>query len=349
MPHSGLLLNTTQDQPQTGNRPDASVIVISYNTRRVLRQCLETVGRDAGPAESNGVRFETLVVDNGSRDGSPEMVESQFPWVRLIQTGANLGFAAANNRALPLAQGRYLILLNSDAFCEPGAIERAIAHMDADPGIGLGGGRLIGKDDSWQPSARLFPSLFNDFASLSGLAHRYRKSRLWGRADRTWADLLEPTEADWVPGAFSIIRREALQKAGAFDESFFLYYEEVDLCRRIKAAGYRIHYWPDVVIVHLGGESSKSLGNQVRSRSGAQLTLWRLRSGFLYYRKHHGYKALLAGLLELVWHSARALRNGLSSDPRRQEKAAESRALIRLLAEAWKETRGGRVSPPRPW
>src|SRR4029077_3461074 len=112
-------------------------------------------------------------------------------------------------------------------------------------------------------------------------------------------------QVDWVPGAFSIIRASILERVGGFDESFFLYYEEVDLCRRIKAAGYAVHYRPDITVVHLGGESSKSIERAVRSSSGAQLTLWRFRSGFLYYRKHHGSAAWRAFALESSWHMIR--------------------------------------------
>ena len=320
---------------------DLSVVIVSFNTREVLRRCLNTLA-----TEAKQLSVEVLVVDNASRDGSVEMVASDFPHVRLLQGGKNLGFAAANNLAFPAAQGKYLVLLNSDAFLLPGALERAIAHMEKQPGTGLAGGRLIGEDGSWQPSARQFPSLLNDFLSFSGLAHRFRKSRFWGRADRTWADPLEETGADWVPGAFAIIRASVLEQVGGFDDAFFLYYEEVDLCRRIKAAGYAVRYLPDVVVVHLGGESSKSMENAVRSRMGAQLALWRLRSGYLYYRKHHGGAAWRIMALESGWHLTRLIRNRAS---RRPEKAAESQTMMALARQAWRETRGGRYSPPKPW
>jgi len=289
------------------------------------------------------------VVDNGSGDGSVQMVAREFPHVRLIDAGRNLGFAAANNLVFGLARGKYVVLLNSDVFLRPGAIQKAFEHMESEPRTGLAGARLIGPDGSWQPSARQFPSLLNDFLSLSGLAHRFRKSRFWGRADRTWADPLQEAETDWVPGAFSIIRASVLEEVGAFDESFFLYYEEVDLCRRIKAAGYAVRYWPDIVVVHLGGESSKTMQHAVRSNAGAQLTLWRLRSGFLYYRKHHGHAVWATMAVESGWHLIRLVRNSVSPGPARRAKAEESRLTIALARQAWRETRGGRFSPPKPW
>jgi GT2 family glycosyltransferase len=279
------------------------------------------------------------------------MLEREYPDVRVIRSAVNLGFGAANNRALLEATGRYIVLLNSDAFLRPDALRRAIEHMDKNPQVGLGGGRLIGETGEWQPSARCFPSILNDFLTLSGLSSRFPRSRFFGRADRTWSDPMKPAEVDWVPGAFSIIKPKALDAAGIFDDEFFLYYEEVDLCRRIKALGYKIFYWPDVVVVHLGGESSKTITQAIMSRAGSQLTLWRMRSALLYYRKHHGNFAFLAYLMERLWHQARFLRNSMGENVSqdRKEKAIESQTISRLMKQAWQDTKGGRVSPPRPW
>ncbi len=323
---------------------DCSVVIISFNTREVLDQCLQHLKES-----STGIRLETIVVDNSSRDGSVGMLELQYPDVKVIRSEINLGFGGANNVAIAKATGRYIILLNSDAFLKPDSLKRAINHMDQNPDVGLGGARLIGPTDAWQPSARSFPSLVNDFLSLSGLAYKFPHSKFFGRADRTWSDPAESAEVDWVPGAFSIIRSKVLEQTGTFDEDFFLYYEEVDLCRRIKALGYKVVYWADIVVVHLGGESSKKVPQAVVSRSGSQLTLWRLRSEFLYYRKHHGHGAFLVYQMERLWHAVRNARNSLSQSQERQDKAGESRAIIEMMKRAWKETNGGRISPPRPW
>jgi GT2 family glycosyltransferase len=317
-------------------------VIVSFNTREVLKKCLSALLDEA--ADFN---LEIFVVDNASQDGSAEMVSRDFPQVRMLSARRNLGFAAANNLAFGAATGDYVILLNSDAFLCPGSLASAVAHMESEPNTALGGGRLIGADGSWQPSARQFPGLVNDFLALSGLAHRFRESRFCGRADRTWADPMTDAAVDWVPGAFTIIRSEVLEKLGGFDESFFLYYEEVDLCRRIKACGYQVRYWADVVVVHLGGESSKSMESAVRSKIGAQLTLWRLRSAYLYYRKHHGYRAWGAMAMEYLWHAVRFVRNAIA--PARREKAKESRAMLELVRQAWRETRAGTHSPAKPW
>jgi GT2 family glycosyltransferase len=324
--------------------PDISVVVVSFNTCDLLRDCLTSLY-----TALQGISNEVFVVDNVSRDGSADMVEREFPSVHLTRSDVNLGFAAGNNRAFPLATGRYVVLLNSDAFVKENALRRSIDYMDADPEIGLGGARLLGADGSWQASARMFPSPLNDFLSLSGLAAKFPKSKFFGRQDNTWADQNQAADTDWVPGAYSIIRRTTLEQVGYFDEQFFLYYEEVDLCRRIKQAGYRIRYWPDVVVVHLGGESSKTVKSLRMSRSGAQLELWRMRSALLYYRKHHGSLAWLCKEMEVVWHRVRTWKNRMSRETAHREKAEESQLIVSLLDQAWRETAGGAVSPSRPW
>jgi GT2 family glycosyltransferase len=330
--------------PSLNHPADISIVIVSFNTRDVLRECLQSVDR-----ESTGLRVEVLVVDNQSHDGSPEMAAKEFPHVRLIRSKANLGFAAANNLALAEAQGRYIVLLNSDAFLCPNALRLAVEKMDQHPKVALAGARLVGRDFSWQPSARMFPNILTDAFVFSGLAGKHPKSRLFGRFDRTWADPLEPAEVDWVPGAFSIIRAGILAEAGGFDPQFFLYSEEVDLCRRIKRAGHQIWYWPDIVVIHVGGESSRQIKNLEMSSTGAQLTLWRMRSTLLYYRKHHGGMAWLAKWLELSMYRLSELRNALSRDPQRKLRGEQSRKLILTMQQAWKDTQGGRISPPRPW
>jgi GT2 family glycosyltransferase len=325
--------------------PDISVVIVSFNTRELLRQCICILDREAV-----GLAYETVVVDNASEDGSADMIAAEFPDVNLIRSPVNLGFAAANNRAFRNVRGRYIVLLNPDAFVRPSALHNAIARMDATPRAGVGGGRLVGLDDSWQPSARMFPSLLNVFLAISGLAARFSDSRFLGRADRTWADPFQPSAVDWVPGAFSIVRRQALEQVGYFDERFFLYYEEIDLCRRIKAAGYEVWYWPDVVISHLGGQSSKTLTNFELSPTGSQVTLWRMRSELLFRRKHHGlFGAWAAMQLEVCWNLLRIQKHRLSRSHRAKQNTLRSQSIINQMTQAWRETRGGKVSPPRPW
>ena len=324
--------------------PDVSIVIVSFNTRDVLKECLQSIER-----ESDGLEVEVWIVDNNSSDGSPEMIEQDFPNVHLIRSETNLGFGAANNAALTSVRGRYVVLLNSDAFLCKDSLRLSVKHMDEHPHAGLGGARLTGRDGEWQPSARMFPSILTDAFVYFGLASRFPKSKFFGRFDRTWADQSVASEVDWVPGAFSIIPSAVLAKVGFFDPNFFLYSEEVDLCKRIKAAGYQIWYWPDIVVIHIGGESSRQIKTIEMSSTGAQLIRWRMRSTLLYYRKHHGFAAWMAKALELTLYKLIVWRNAFSSDSRRKARAEEHRNLSLLMHKAWEDTAGGRISPPRPW
>jgi len=332
------------EAPSANQAPDVSIIIVSFNTREVLRQCLQSVLDDAA-----GLAIEIIVVDNASSDGSPEMIERDFPQAVLVRSPVNLGFGEGNNVALRLARGRYFVLLNSDAFFVKGSLPRAIQHMDDSPSVGLGGCRLIGRDGSWQPSSRCFHSVLGDLIVLTGLAARFPRSKFFGRFDRTWADEHQPAPVDWVPGAFTILRPSALQQIGCFDPAFFLYYEEVDLCRRMKQAGIPVWYWPDIVVVHIGGESSRQHTTLEFSSPAAQVILWRMRSTLIYYRKHHGPHVRLAKWSEQTLYRITVLRNHFSRDPQRRIREQHHRIMIQLMDQAWKDTDGGRISPPRPW
>ncbi len=319
---------------------DVSIIIVSFNTRDLLRKCLQSIIQEAAQT-----KHEIIVIDNASKDHSAEMVAQEFPEVRLIRSDVNLGFGVANNAAIKMAQGQYILLLNSDAFLHERALEKALHNISTEPRVGIGGGRLVGPQGEWQPSARLFPSFLNEFLQMSGLAAKYPKSRFFGRYNRTWDFPEHSCLTDWITGAFAIIPRVVFEAVGGFDENFFLYYEEVDLCKRIKDKGYTVAYWGDVIVTHLGGESSKTVKTDAFSKKEAMLTLWRVRSELLYFRKHYGWlSTLLIASLEKCWHRVRALKNW-----KHPEKAEESRQIIHLMDQAWRETQGGKVSPPKPW
>lgn len=317
-----------------------SILVVSFNTRELLHECLKAALAECARLPDKRTA-EILVVDNASSDGSAEMVERDFAnSVRIIRSPVNLGFGVANNLAIEAARGKYLVLLNSDAFFHPGALARALAHMESDPQAGAGGARLVGRDGAIQPSARTFHSVLGSMLALTGIS---------AHTTRIDTGATAPVPIDWVTGAFMMLRREALAKTGLFDPAFFLYFEEVDLCRRLKQAGFRVMYWPDVVVTHIGGESSRTLAAHAFSESGAQVVLWRMRSTLLYFRKHHGWQVapvrwVEEGLLALRW-----LRNRFSRSPARRGRSREAAQSMRLMRQAWRETKGGRVSPPAPW
>lgn len=319
-----------------------SVLVVTYNSVRLIDALLAGLAR-----ELHSLTAEVVLVDNASHDGTADAVAHRHPWVRLVRSAQNLGFAAGNNLAARHAQGRVLLLLNPDALPEPGCVARGLALMDQHLDVGLAGARLLAEDGATQPSARMFPTLAQEAIVMTGLAARFPRSRLFGRLDRTWADPAQPAPVDWVPGAFALVRRSLFDTLGGFDERFFLYYEEVDLCRRIKAAGHRVQYWPELRVQHIGGVSARTVAGATVAQAGSQLTLWRVRSGLLYYRKNHGWLAAWAvNRLERGWHAMRGWRAAARGQA---HKALESATHCSLLARAWNDTLGGRVAPPRPW
>jgi GT2 family glycosyltransferase len=326
-----------------------SVIVVSYNTAELLSRCLDSLAAQAGDLASRGLELETIVVDNASADGSPDMVRQRFGWARLVDSPENLGFAAANNLARQMARGRHIVLLNPDARLAPGSLGVALDYLEANPGVAVVGGAQTAPDGRALPSARRFPRAWHKFSAMTGLAGRFPGSRLLGAANYTWHDLDRPMPVDWVPGSFALIRGQALDQVGFFDDRYFLYYEETDLCLRLNRAGWEVHFHPGVKVVHDSGAASRTRSDRDYDDSGSQLLAMRMRSEALYLRKNHGLGELLAGLgLEIAGH---ALRLAKHARPGRTEaaKRVHARKMMSTALAALADTRLGRHSPPTPW
>jgi hypothetical protein len=252
--------------------PDVSAIIVNWNTRDLLADCLNTLVQSA-----QGLDLEILVVDNGSTDGSRAMLQTAFPRIRLLANPANVGFAKANNQGMALSRGPFLLLLNTDAFVQPGALEALVSLAQARPRAGIVGAQLLNADGSFQASHTAFPSLWREFLILSGLGRAFL-----GR----WYPSHGPEEArgpqpvDYVEGACLLVRREAFDAAGGLDEDYFMYAEEVDWCYTMRAKGWQIWYQPAARVIHLGGGSSR--------RRSAQREADLYRSRILFFRKHHG-------------------------------------------------------------
>ena len=321
---------------------DLSILIVTYNSARLIGALLDRLKQDIKDIDA-----EVIIVDNASQDGTAELIKQQYPWVHLVASAENLGFAAGNNLAAKVALGRYLLLLNPDAIPGAGALGQALLMLDQHDDVGMAGGELRGIDGQRQPSARMFPTLRDEFFTLSGLAARFPKSPFFARLDRHWANPEQAAVVDWIPGAFVFIPAQVFAKLSGFDERFFMYYEEVDLCQRIQHAGFKTYYWPKLKAMHIGGESAKTVKSARISRSGSQLESWRMRSGLLYYRKHHGV-AGAAGMhyLELIWHKLRQIKANWAG---KTEKANDFGAHCSQLKQAWIDTKAGRVSPARPW
>lgn len=322
-----------------------SVIIVSYNTASLLRDCLEKLFSTAKMLD-----MEVFVVDNNSADDSVTMVQRKFPQVNLIANQDNRGFAAANNQAWQQAKGDYILLLNPDAFVKPDALQNAISFMETHPQCGLCGGRLVKPDGSLDPSARRFPGWLSKFFTLSGLRSRFPNSPLFSRHEFGGFDHASALEVDWVPGTFTIYRQSMLEQTGLFDERFYIYYEETDLCLSAKRKGWQVFFIPDAEVVHVGGASSKTRKDQQFDSGAGQVVKFRMRSEWLYYRKNSGLPAVLANSgVEFIWH---ILRYGVNLLPGREyamEKRLESKAIMNKIICSLKDTSFGKTAPPTPW
>lgn len=259
----------TADAPA---RPDLSVLVASYNTRDLLLACLATLDRNRGD-----VALETIVVDNASADGTPDAVAARFPHVTLLRNAVNEGFAKANNRALAIARGRYVLLLNPDTLVPPELLGPMIALMDENPGVGVAGCRVDRPDGELDAACkRGFPTPWNALGRFLGLDRAFPK--LFGGYRRVADDPRGRFDVDAVVGAFMLVRRETVDEVGGLDESFFMFGEDLDWCYRVKARDWRVWYVGDRGVVHHKGAST---------RHEPQRMNWHFhRSMILFHRKH---------------------------------------------------------------
>lgn len=263
---------------------DIGIVIVNWNTCDYLEKCLQTVYASQGD-----FGYSVVVVDNDSKDDSPAMVRQKFPQAIVIETGDNLGYPRGNNIGLqklgyhgkgkvdPSAP-RYALLLNPDTELPSTALYDMIQFMDSRLDIGVAGPKLILNDGSLDKACRRgFPTPLVSFYHYSGLAKLFPKSERFGRYNMTFADENEELEVDSVVGAYMQVRKEAIEKAGLLDESFFMYGEDIDWAFRIKEAGYKVWYHPAVIVHHVKrAASSKS--------PKAQFEFW--RAMLIFYRKH---------------------------------------------------------------
>ena len=266
---------------------DVTVVLVSYNTAGLLK---ESIGRVR--AAEGDLRVKIVVVDNASKDDSVSVLRRDFADCELIVNDSNAGFGRANNQALPLVEGRYVLLLNTDAFVSADTLSKTVAYMDAHTCCGILGVRLVDQEGKLQPSARYFPTPLNRFLLRTGLDRIVQGVRMVD--DLTW-DHASVRYCDWVPGCFYLVRKELIEQIGLFDPRYFLYSEEIDHCFAAKKAGWQVVFFPDTSVVHIGGESAKSDG--AITSDGRQLELLQIESELLYFRKNHGVIGIWVHLL----------------------------------------------------
>jgi N-acetylglucosaminyl-diphospho-decaprenol L-rhamnosyltransferase len=310
--------------------PRVSAIVVSFNTREDTLRCLRSLRHNVP------LPMEILVADNDSGDGTVEAIRQEFPEAIVLEMRANLGFAAANNRALDRASAPFVLLINSDAEVRPGAVEALVAALEAHPEVGLAGPRTLNADGtvqlSWGPA--LTP--LNEWRQrrwIRGVASR--DPRVLARVDALARREHRPA---WVSGSCMLARREALRAVCGFDEGYFLYEEDVDLCARLRARGWEVLFVPTAEVVHHGGRSAPAAGTRAR--------LEYQRSHLRYYQKHNG--AMVAFLLRL-WLLGRGLAGWLLSRGEGTARAAARRQwrsiavlALRGRARSGVKTRGSR-------
>ena len=290
-------------------RPDVSVVIVSWNTSSLLRDCLASVYADRG-----GVDFEVIVVDNASSDDSVPMVRIEFPKVQVIRNASNKGFVAANNQAFEIARGRYVLLLNSDTLVLDDAVSKVVRYADSRPEGAVFGCKVLNADRSLQRTCFMYPSPLNMLLQSTFAYKAFPRSRFFGREFMTWWDYSDERRVQTICGCFSLVRRTAMEAVGYMDPIYFFYGDDPDWCYRFAKAGWEIRYFPGASIVHFGGQSSRRMRRAFRLQlTGSQLIFCRL------HRSRPAFVAakLLSALFYLLRIPAWLLKAGLAPKERK--------------------------------
>ena len=253
---------------------DVSVVIVNWNTKDLLHQTLQTLYKN-----THGITFETIVVDNGSSNGSVDMVRKLWKQVKLIQLPENKGFTVANNEGFDKAKGRFILLLNSDTIVTPTTLPGMVRFLETHPDAGCVGCKHLNPDKTLQRSMDNFPSLLNDFLSYTELHRLQIFQPLLKKKFAWWSDYDKVCEVDWVNGSCMMVRREAIKEIGGLDETFFIYAEEIDWCYRMKEHGWKVYFTPEATIIHIGG--------QAMNRAANKRIVLKYKGQYRFYRKHY--------------------------------------------------------------
>lgn len=270
---------------------DVSIVIINWNTRNLVLKCIKSV-IDAG----SGYTREIIVVDNASTDGSAEAISKAYPDVMVVRNAVNLGFARANNIGIERSKGRYICLVNSDVEVFAETIPGMITYMEKNPGVGIVGPRILFPDRTLQNSCRKYPSLWTKLCETFALNKLIPMSEIFSGEHMSYFAHDRQKKVESIAGCFMFVRKEAITKAGAFDEQFFIYSEETDLCKRFNQEGWNIVYLPEISIIHHHGASS--------SKDPLRFTLEQQRSVIRYWKKHHSYSSNACLISLLFFHHA---------------------------------------------
>lgn len=250
---------------------DVSIIIVAWNVRELLYNCLKSVYN-----ETKGISFEVIYVDNASEDGSVEMVRKEFPKVRIIENEENKGFIKASNQGIEIAEGRYVLLLNSDTVVLDNAIAKSVEFADAHPDAGIVGCKTLNPDRTLQLNCFMYPSILNMFLSATYLRKIFRKSKFFGRERMTWWNFDDVREVETISGCFSLVRIEAIKQVGLMDDVYFVYGDDIDWCYRFKKNGWKILFTPEAEILHYRGQTTKQKPGKFKLQlSGSTLIFMR--------------------------------------------------------------------------
>jgi len=232
---------------------ELSIIIVNYNVKEFLQNLLHSIEK-----ASLNISHEIIIVDNASDDGSVELIREKFPSVKLIANTENLGFGKANNQALAIAEGKYLLLINPDTIVSEDTFDKMISFFENNSGAGLAGCKILNPDGTLQLACRRsFPGPWTSFCKVTGLSNLFPKNKLFARYNLTYLNEDQTYEVDAISGSFMMMRKETYDTVGGFDEEFFMYGEDLDLCYRIQQAGFKVYYVHTTQIIHYKGESTK--------------------------------------------------------------------------------------------
>jgi len=300
-----------------------SIVILCWNDIKVIGPCLQSIY-----ASTHSTDFEVIVSDNGSTDGSIEFIKNEFPQVRVIENGVNLRFAKGNNVAFQACRGQYVLILNPDTIIHDGTLDNIVKYADRHPEAGAFGCRVLNADGSYQGCIRplhTVRSIWCQALCLGALAHLSDWFHPGIYVD--WKGETERT-VGWLAGCFILVRGDLLKRLGGFDEQFFYYYEDTDLCRRIWEAGFSILYTPDFTITHLGGQSTTTRFNPLTFKLDGEITR------YLYIYKYYGVKGIRScRRASLVGLSLRRFGYGFLHLIHPSEAIKQRRQVLRALFE----------------
>lgn len=272
---------------------DLSIIIVNYNVKEFLQNLIHSIEK-----ASLNLTTEIIIIDNASDDGSVEFIREKFPQINLIANKTNLGFGKANNIGLKQAKGKYILLINPDTIVAEDTFEKMIQFFESNDNVGLAGCKILNPDGTLQLACRRsFPGPWTSFTKVTGLSTLFPKSKIFARYNLTYLDENQTYEVDAISGSFMMMKREVYEKVGGFDEQFFMYGEDLDLCYRIQKAGYKVFYVHSTQIIHYKGESAK--------RSSFDETKVFYNAMHLFVKKHLSSSFLVG----LILRSAIAVRS----------------------------------------